>query len=820
MRPYSGSEVFDEGGHIALFVLPSLRLHGVPDRADALAETFIVQLRFREGDIVQRGGDNVDVLGDVQLGERFGNLAAQVSGQGGLDTSGQEAFHGGRILGKGGFQLDQHRIDPFLPGFRGEESRKVGIDAAGPFLDFRLGCFLDVVGHGLRIRRGGFLDGAYDGGIDDFLGQEFDRLRNGGSLHFIHEVHDRFLERIHLLGDVIQDSGVLDRLFQAGQQFLGLLAQGVVHFLQEVDDLSDGNHQGLDLLPECRPDIRRQGEKFLTQLVEDGLEELAQGLEVRDVRIEEPGDPEQFLDDGLGVFHGIDRIDILEIVDGMLEHPLDPAPTEGDEGHRVGKPCQGVDDATNRVIGGVTDIRNRFIGFVQGSVHGIGDICAHFLQGVELRLQAGNAEARHVEQFPRYIQFLANLVRERGIDLLAGSFQVALDIGGGIAHGALDRIIALLQASGNSIDEIGDAAEKGVFGVAERIGYGVLDGFQLIDEAARQLEGHFLLADDAEEVENGVRLGQDVGHLFVDALVHKRRSVVGGLLRGVRNLFGRGVQFVPGSIGQPIVGVRHLADALVEEVAGQGLCLCNVLLKSLDARLDFAADIFDAARNLIVQAVGLQLDIADFVGKDIPPVLEHRDQDVLDELLRQLFRVETVRESRSRLFQFLDDRISFDVPEILDQLFEILECGFDFLEEAGPVDAFQRIRLGNRFEDPRQVPDQRVAAADQFGEFLGLRTAAQIQSDAGEDGIDDLVTGADALVQVGQQIGFPIGGSFELFDGFPDTCEFLFEIQDETVPRLFEQQDDLLRDIGERFHRQGGFSDIVNILIKNQKNHL
>ena len=40
------------------------------------------------------------------------------------------------------------------------------------------------------------------------------------------------------------------------------------------------------------------------------------------------------------------------------------------------------------------------------------------------------------------------------------------------------------------------------------------------------------------------------------------------------------------------------------------------------------------------------------------------------------------------------------------------------------------------------------------------------------------------MVQVGQQTGFPIGGVFELFDGFPDTCEFLFEIQDETDMRI------------------------------------
>ena len=216
--------------------------------------------------------------------------------------------------------------------------------------------------------------------------------------------------------------------------------------------------------------IAGQAHQLVSQGLQEGLQQVADGTEIGDVRIEEPGDFQHFVDDVLGVLQRVHRIERLEIADRGGEHPFDPSPAEGRDFQRIGEVRGRIDQAGDRLVDLGPDILRLLAD--QGQVAA---------DEGHLLLERRDAEGRCVDQVSGQFQLFGNGAG----DGLAGILRQGL----GLLETATD-FTAYLGA------QIFDGGQRG----GQVVGHRRAGGIQPTDEGLRQLERHFLLPDHAQEI--------------------------------------------------------------------------------------------------------------------------------------------------------------------------------------------------------------------------------------------------------------------------------------------------------------------------------
>ena len=738
----------------------------IEDGIHALDETVEIQVGTRKGNVVEGGGKDVDVLGDVQLLECVVDLLSPAAGDGGLHRAGKQALDRADISLEHGLELAQHRFQTFFPQRRREEAIQVGIDAGRPGLELRFRRVLQIRGQLFGIGSRGVADGVHDGRLDNVVEQFLDRSGNG-------DARGKLIDHpLEFVGDVVEEGlpflqAVKELVLDGFQEIRSLLDQVVVQFLQEIQDLPDGDHERLHRRPEFLLRLSGQRHHLVRQALEEGFQQVADGPEIRDVGIEEPGDSQDLVDKVLGVLQGIHRVERLEVADRGGEHPFDPPPTEDGDIQGIGEVGRLVDE-----------LRGLSVDHLAGRLDGarrVGQVAA---DESHLLLERRDAEGG-------------------GFDQVARQFQVrAQGLGNGLA-GILRQGLGILEAAADCIAHFSTRVLDGGEGGRQIVSHSRTDRLQTGDEALRKLERHFLLAYDAQEIEDGIGLAQSFRNLLVDALDP-----------GVFQLLGGFIQLLARIGGEAVIDVFHLAHAVVEERLREHLRavgrLPDAVVHLLERFLDLVFDIVGNIRNPRVNGVRLHFQVMDLVGEDFLAVPEQRDQDMLDHLLDEALDIETVRKIRHRIRELSGNLARLDIAVALDQFLDVIETVLRRRADGGVIDILDTLGIHNRRDGVFKLVHQGQAVGDKFAQLTGLCTVADIESYLGKNGIDDLVSGFQALPDIRKGRSGRNGLLFAVLCGFPDSGELFFQILDQAVFRFLKQKQQLVGDIGE-FHRRESF---------------
>ena len=168
----------------------------------------------------------------------------------------------------------------------------------------------------------------------------------------------------------------------------------------------------------------------------------------------------------------------------------------------------------------------------------------------------------------------------------------------------------------------------------------------------------------------------------------------------------------------------------------------------------------------------------DLVGEDFLAVPEQRDQDMLDDLLDEILDVEPVHEILACCLELVDDLARRDIAVALDQCLDILETAHRRFADGGIIDTLEVLRLHQRRNGVLQLVHHGQAVGDQLGEVVNLLAVADIESYLGKNGIDDLVSGFQAIPDIRKGRGGRNGLLFAVLCGFPDSGELFFQILD------------------------------------------
>ena len=770
-RPGGGGHVGGEGRDLALVEFRA-ELPGLSeDGGDRLLETFEIEFRIRDGDVVEGLGDDLDILADVQALLQVPEAAAHVPEivQRGR---GEEALHGGDVAGESRFQRGDGIFQPVLPGLFIEEIGQVRIDARSPGRHDVLGERSQFLG-GLGAGRRGFFDGFLDGGPDDVLVQFLDGVRRLDALDLLLESLDRVHQSGSLLRERIHD--VLDEApLDLLDDVVGLPLERLVHFLQQVQDLPDHRHQRLHLFPECllrfRNGVLGEGEDLLTELAEQRLQQVAEGAEIRDVRIEEPGDVEDLGGDRLRVLDAVDRILLHEIGGGVREHLFHLLPPEGRDRDREGEALRVIDSRADILgEGAAQGVPRR--GDLVGEIRDADGRQVHEVRG---DVQAGEGS---VHQAVYGAGRLLDPVMDRAGDRLDRAFRIG------------DRAVGVFR-------QFMDAPADGLGCVLDGLRDRLRSAFQGGDELLGKLDLDRLPADEAEEVQDRIHLGEHAGNLFIDIPDFPELLAVQGAVDAVLDL-----------LGERVVHRLQVVHALAEEGLGHRRGLVGVLLELLEAGLDppfdRAAYVLDGRVDAGVDFIGLELDILDLVGEHFPAVAEEGDEDVLQQGHDQLLEVELLIGLPEEILQFLRDLAELHVLEVADQLHEVLDRLVERLRElrivhlagSGALHVVQRLR---------ELLQQRERLAQQVREILRVLTVADVQAHLRERRLDhlraafeDLPGGLHPVLQTGRRA---LGPGFQLFHRCSDSGKLLLQVEKKGVPCLVQQKDEFVGDVLEGSH--------------------
>ena len=260
--------------------------------------------------------------------------------------------------------------------------------------------------------------------------------------------------------------------------------------------------------------------------------------------------------------------------------------------------------------------------------------------------------------------------------------------------------------------------------------------------------------------------------------------------------------------GEAVIDVFHLADAVVEERLREHLRtvrrILDAFVRSVERILDLLLDTLRLILDQAVDGIRLHPDVVDLVGEDFLAVPEQRDQDMLDHLLDEALDIETVRKIRHRIRELLGNLARLDIAIALDQFLDVLETVLRRRTDGGVIDILDTLGIHNRRDGVFQLVHQGQAVGDKFAQITGLCKVADIESYLGKNGIDDLVSGFQAIPDIRKGRGGRNGYLFAVLCGFPDSGELFFQILDQAVFRFLKQKQQFVGDIGE-FHRRESY---------------
>ena len=731
---------------------------------DRLFEALVIQFRIRDGDPVERGGEDVDILADVQLVLQGRGLAAD-GGEIIEEGRTQEALDGIHILLESGGERADGPVQPVFPSGFIEEGRQVIINSGTPCLENRFGSRYGILYLCLRIRCIRFTNGLHHRRCDDFrvdfiqelgrinLSKQLFQLSNHGLrflLRFFGHSGERLQERLdeilsHLILDDLQDLGRL--------QF-----QRLIHFLEQVEDLADGRHQRLYLGPEILLRIFGSDENHLSQLAEQGFQQAPERPVVRNVRVEQAEEADDLRRQVLDIVDPVHGIQILEIGDGILEHPLDTPPPERGDGERIGE----TGDQIDHIPGHTIDF------FLEGSVHG----CGHSRNLVGI---VRDAKCRNIHQ----VQGEGVMLARDGIDGACHGVERIVD-------GCLDFILGGIQkprrAREGPVQRIGGIRNKAL-DEGRSTFHDPVDGranaLELFDEGFGHFQFQSLLPDDAHEVQDCVNLRESGRDLFVS--FHEHPVFLGFL--GVLERLPELLNSVLDLLLRGIVGVRRLLDRLLEERPDHFLHLLGLFPDAFEIILYPClyriTNILDRFTHLLIHLIRLELGIADLLGEHVLPVLEEGEEDVLENGAGEIFQVEIVIGIAKRRIQFCLDGGHLDVLEALHQRSDVFPRIEQDLEKLRIVDIPGGV--GNPLQVVPQFLQQIEGLAEQIVEILQVLALGKIDTHPGEDGIDHLLEIACDRFGGNERLFETRGGSLAVgigfLDGLPDTGEFLLDVQ-------------------------------------------